>query len=97
MARTPLRTLRVADDEWQRWVKAAKKEGVAVSELIRRSVTSDLNRRAEVKRIADLAPAPKRKAKPTPSASVSCPHPSGAKTLLNGGLVRCGACGDLVK
>lgn len=95
VADTPRRTLRVADDEWSGWVKAAKKEGLSVSAWIRAAATD---------RLAATKPKPKGKliklkgiTLEGAGAPLCPPHPKAARTVLNGGLVRCGACGDLVK
>lgn len=108
MARTPLRTLRVADDEWAAWTKAAEKTGLSVSAWLREAASDRLligsppittkrtrgGNPSGGKKATDLKPPP---AGPAPGASVCPPHPKAARTVLNGGLVRCGACGDLVK
>lgn len=95
---TPRFSIRVDPAELKRWKKAAKAEGLDVSAWIR----SRCNIPAEPPSARQATyygnmPRSKRKAKPTPSASVSCPHPKAQRRVLNGGIVKCDACKELVK
>ncbi len=103
---TPIRNLRVSDQDWKAWKEAAEVEGVSVTALVRQRMTEAPAERDVLQPDGVISPpnslgirteSTMGKRPTEPAGPVECKHPRGARTLLNGGMVRCGACGDLVK
>lgn len=80
---TPRFSIRVDSDRLAEWRAAAESDGVTITELIHRAVAADLLHRVD--RLREIADAddrkPRRKLKPTPSASVPCNHPRSARDV----------------
>jgi hypothetical protein len=83
--------MRIPDDEWEAWRANASTEGQTITAWVRARCGEGAG---ETGSATTTGTAPGAVPPPPP---VTCSHPRGARQLLNGGLVRCGACGDLVK
>lgn len=100
MAVTPIRNLRVPDDEWQAWKQAAGEQGI--TGWIRSLASAAITAAATVDHepaITTTVKTRRHQPTPPPSAPVPCPHPKGARIVVNPdlGLSRCGACGDTLR
>src|SRR5689334_30251 len=94
---TPLRNIRVSDDDWADWQDQAKAAGLSVTALIHRRMHDPVPaRQTRTEKIATLD---QQKAERRAASTSDCPHPRGARVTVNAslGLHRCGACGDTLR